>query len=107
MKVDSQLLESRSDAAVLLEPADALLCDAAAAIGQAVEPHRRVVARRFAVSVRDHRLDLLLAEPVTDALHVVAFVAGEFAGFVPPSSRLSPTSDQGRDRLADDRLGPR
>src|SRR5215203_2113032 len=101
MKVNSQLLEPRADAAELLEPADALLGDAAAAIGPAVEPHGRVVACQFIFLVRDHRLDLLRTEPVAHTLYAVPFVAGKLARFVPASSVLASASDQGRDRLPD------
>jgi len=55
MEVDRQLLEACADAAELLEPADALLDDASTAVGQAVEPDRRIVAGVFVVLVRDDR----------------------------------------------------
>src|SRR4051794_781984 len=107
MEVHGQLLEPRADAAELLEPADALLGDAPAAVGPAVEPHRRVVAGRFVVLVRDHRLDLLSPQPVAHPLHAVRLVAGELPGLVPALAFLASPPDQGRDRLPDDRLGPR
>src|SRR5438309_9389497 len=107
MEVDGQLLEPGADAAELLEPADALLDHAPAAVGHAVEPDRRVVAGLLVVLVRDDRLDLLPAQPVADALHAVALVAGQLAGLVTPPAFLAAASDQGRDGVADDRLRPR
>jgi len=53
MEVNRQLLESRADAAELLEPADALLGDAAPAVGDAVEPDRGVVALGLVVLIRE------------------------------------------------------
>src|SRR5436305_6458391 len=105
MEVDGQLLEPGADAAELFEPADALLDHAPAAVGPAVEPDRRVVPGRFVVLVRDDRLDLLIHQPVADALHAVGLVGGELAGLVATAAFLAPTPDQGRDRPADDRLG--
>src|SRR6476660_3725180 len=107
MEVHGQLLEPGADAAELLEPADALLGDRSAAVGHAVEPDRRVVPGVLVVLVRDHRLDLLTAQPVAHALHAVALVAGQSPGLVPALASPASAADQGRDRLPDDRLGPR
>src|ERR1051326_3580451 len=107
MKVYGQLLETRADAAEFLEPADALFGDAAAAIGPMVKRHPGVVSRRLVLFMWDHRLDLLPDEPIPHPLHAVSFVAGQLAGFVPALAGLASSSDQGRDRLPDDRFGPR
>src|SRR3990170_6924708 len=107
MEVDRQLLESRADAAKLLEPADALLGHAAAAVGDAVEPDGRVVPRRLVLSVWDHRLDLLLGQPVPHPPHAVGLVAGELARLVTPLAAPASASDQRRDGLSDDRFGDR
>src|SRR5436190_14171454 len=107
MEVDRQLLESRADASVFLEPADALLDDRATAVRLAVEGHGRVPARLLIVLVRDHRLDLLPLDPVAHAGDAVALVAGEFPGLVPTLAFLAATPDQAGDRLADERLDPR
>src|SRR5690348_14077046 len=107
MEVNRQLLETRADAAELLEPADALLGHAAAAVGDAVEPDRRVMPRRLVVLVRDHRLDPLTQQPLAHALNAVGLVAGDLLGLVPTPAAFAAPADQRRDRLADDRLGPR
>jgi hypothetical protein len=107
MEVYRQLLEPRADAAELLQPADALLGDATAPVRDAVEPHRRVVAGVLVVLVRDDRLDLLPRQPVAHAPDAVAFVAGELPGLAATASSPASASDQERDRLPDDRFGPR
>src|SRR5271156_1251906 len=107
MEVYGQLFESSADAAELFEPADALFDDGSATVGKSVEPDRRVMPGLFIVLVRDHRLDLLLTKPVADARHAVSFIAGQFAWLVSAAAFLASASDQRRDRLADDRLGPR
>lgn len=48
MEIDRQFLEPRADAAELLQPADALLRDAAAAVGPPVEPRRGAAGRAHA-----------------------------------------------------------
>jgi hypothetical protein len=106
MEVNGQFFEASADAAELLEPADALLGDAAASIGPAVKPDRRIMPGQFIVLMRDHRLDLLLAEPVTQALYTVGLVARQLPGLVPATQCLTSPADQEGDRLADDRLGP-
>jgi len=55
MEVHGQLLESRADAAVLLEPPDALLDDVPLTIRLLVERRGRIVPRVFVVLVRDDR----------------------------------------------------
>jgi len=107
MEVNGQLLKSRSDAAELLEPADAMLGNASASVSEAIKPHRRIVTGFFVFLVRDDRSDLLPAEPVTDAFHAVGLVAGELAGLVTTLSFLASASNQRRDGLADDRLSVR
>jgi len=107
MEVHGQLLEPRADAAEFLEPADALLGDAAPSVCHAVEPDRRVVAGMLVVLMRDDRLDLLSGEPIPHALDAVALVPGELPGLAATSPPLPSASDQERDRLPDDRLGPR
>ena len=102
MEVDGQLLEAGADAAELFEPADALLDHAPAAVGPAVEPDRRVVAGLLVVLVRDDRRDLLVQEPVADALDAVGLVGGELAGLVAALAFVAAASDQGRDGVADD-----
>ena len=72
MKVYRQLLESCADAAELFQPADTLFGDAAAAVGPAIEPYARVMSCRLIFLVRYHRRDLLLTEPIPQALHAVA-----------------------------------
>src|SRR5215203_515594 len=107
MKVHCQFLEARADPPELLQPSDALLGDAAAPVRHAVEPCRGVVAGVLVVLVRDHRLDLLIGQPVAHAPHAVALVAGELPGLATtpaPPSPPSPPSDQRRDRSPDDRL---
>jgi len=106
VEVHRQFLEACADAAELFEPTDALFGDAAASIRALVEPHRRIVTRRLIVLVRDDRLDVLLGQPVADALHAVGFVAGELAWFAAAAELLA-AADQRRERLADDRLGAR
>jgi hypothetical protein len=105
MKVNRQFLESRADPAKLFQPADAMFGHAAASIGDAVEPHRRIVPGVFIALMRDHRLDFLAGQPIPNPLHAVALVAGQFPGLMPTPAFLASPTDQGRDRLPDDRLG--
>src|SRR5438477_4759493 len=107
MKVHRQFLEARADAAELLEPADTLLGDTAAAVRLAVKLHVRVVPGLLVVFVRDHRLDLLFHQPITDPRHAVTFVSGKLLGLVPALSLPASASDQACDRLPDHRLGHR
>jgi hypothetical protein len=107
MEVHGQFLESRTDAPQLLEPTDALLSHAASAIGPLIKPDRRIVPGVLVLLVWDHRLDLLLGQPVADPLYAIPFVSGQLPGFMSASAGLPPSSDQQRDRLPDDRLGPR
>jgi hypothetical protein len=107
MEVNGQLLESCADAAELLQPSDALLDDRSTAVSKAVEPDRRIVPGVFVFFVRNDGNDFLSAQPVADALDAVALVAGQLAGLVTTLAEFAPASDQGCDRLADDRFGTR
>src|SRR5258708_821433 len=98
MKMNGQFLETRSDAAALFQPADALLDDGALAIGPLIELHRRIPAGRLVVLVRNHRTDALLFEPVADALHAIAFVAHQLAGLF-TASVLPRGDERGHQRL--------
>lgn len=59
MEMNSQFLEPRSDAAVFVQPADALLHDRTLPAGFRVEPDLRVVPGMFVIAVRDDLLDAL------------------------------------------------
>ena len=93
MEVHGQLLEPRADAAEFLQPADALLGDAAAPVCQAVEPDRRVMAGVFVLLVRDDRLDPLSGQPIPHALDAVALVPGELPGLAATSPPFPPRQD--------------
>jgi RHS repeat-associated protein len=107
MEINRQLLESRADAAVLLEPADGLLDNATAPIGLPIEFFPALPHRDFVFPARNHRLDPLCFEPVADALHAVALVAGQFLGLVSLAQSPAPPSDQACDRLLNHQLGTR
>jgi len=105
MEVNGQLFEPCADAAEFFEPADALFGDASTPICDAIEPDRRIMPRPFVLFVRDHGDDLLPAQPVANAFDAVGLITGELAGLVTTLAFLASASDQGRDRLADDRFG--
>src|SRR5437867_3915827 len=107
MIVNRQLFEAGADAAVLLEPADALLGHRPPAVSHTIEFHAAFVAGRFVILVRDDRSDALPAEPIAHVLSAVALVGDEFLGLMPPAEPLSPPPDQAGHRLSDDRFGPR
>src|SRR5258708_4902038 len=100
MAVHRQLLESRSNTAELLEPADALLGDAPTTVDLAVKLRHQVVPSLLVFLVRDYRLDFLFHQPVHDPLQAVALVSGKLLRLVPPLSLFAPSSDQARGRTS-------
>src|SRR4029453_18183839 len=103
MIIDCQLFEPRSDSAKLFEPSDALLDHATAFVGLAIEPG--VQRRFFILLVRNDRLDALIGQPVSHALHGVCFVAGKLLGATSTLFLLATTADAARHRASDHRLG--
>ena len=99
MKVHGQLFESRPDASVLFQPADALLHDRPAAVGVGIKVCAAVVPGFLIALVRNHRLDAPALEPVPHSLDAVAFVAGEFPRFMPTLPSLASPTDQAGHRL--------
>src|SRR6266480_4974642 len=93
MKMNRQFLEAGSDAAALLQPADALLDHRTLAIGPLVKLHRRIPPRCLVVLVRNHRADALLLDPVADAPCAVGFVGGQLARLFAAS--VLPRGDEG------------
>ena len=97
-EVHGILLETSGHATALLEPADALLDDAAHAIGRLVEAHAAVV-RALVRATRDDRPDRMVAQPLTDARVTVALVSGHRSGpGAWPSQRLG-DADPVQDRF--------
>jgi len=107
MEVDCQFFKSRTDAAELLEPTDALLHHMTLTISLLVEPGRRVPSLWLIILIRNHRLNLLQFKPLAQRLRTVALVAGELPRFATTLETLAATTDQLRRRFADDALGLR
>src|SRR5690606_35210018 len=107
MEVHRQLLESRADATVFLQPADALLDYVPLPVRLLVELHATIPPRCLAVLVRDHWTDALFLQPITHAFHAVALVAGQFPRLAAPSSSLASPSDPACDGLTNHRFGLR
>lgn len=93
MEVDGQFRVACADAAEFLQPAHALLHDAALTIGHPIKGYGGIPPGGLIVFVGYHRLYLLPPEPLAQGFGTVALVAGNLPGLAATSTSLAAAPD--------------